>query len=158
MSSPSAVSSLARTCVCSCALPHPSLIALASIARLQGSGLLEPEVAAPELAPHSFLSVRAVFDDMLGIETSGDHVSHYVCQVFNCGFAHRRRGGTSCWSRRRIWERNEREVRVKVPASKMRGNKISDSNGNLGTHTGTGCTLRLVCMSGIAPIWRYGPC
>ena len=65
---------------------------MAMIARLRGSGLLEPEVAAPELAPHSFLSVRAVFDDMSGIETSGDRVSHYVCQVFNCGFAHSKTG------------------------------------------------------------------
>ena len=49
---------------------------MAMIARLRRSGLLEPEVAAPELAPHSFLSARAVFDDMPGIDTSGDRVSH----------------------------------------------------------------------------------
>jgi hypothetical protein len=29
------------------------------------------------------------------------------------GLPVRRRGSTSCWSRRRTWERNEREVRVK---------------------------------------------
>jgi hypothetical protein len=33
---------------------------MAMIARLRGSGLLELEVAAPELAPHSFFSVRAI--------------------------------------------------------------------------------------------------
>jgi hypothetical protein len=33
---------------------------MAVIARLRGSGLLELEVAAPELAPHSFFSVRAI--------------------------------------------------------------------------------------------------
>jgi hypothetical protein len=68
---------------------------MAVIARLRGSGLLEPEVAAPELAPHGFLSVRAFFDGMPGMETSGDRASHYVCQVFNCGFAHSKTGGAA---------------------------------------------------------------
>jgi hypothetical protein len=45
---------------------------MAMIARLRGSGLLELEVVAPELAPHSFFSVRAVF--------------------INCGFAHSKTG------------------------------------------------------------------
>jgi hypothetical protein len=44
---------------------------MAMIARLRGSGLLEREVA---------------------IETGGDRVSHYVCQVFNCRFAHSKTG------------------------------------------------------------------
>jgi hypothetical protein len=44
---------------------------MAMIARLRGSGLLELEVA---------------------IETGGDRVSYYVCQVFNCGFAYSKTG------------------------------------------------------------------
>jgi hypothetical protein len=70
----------------------PLMSLMAVIARLRGSGLLEPAVAAPELAPHGFLSARAVFDGIQGMETSGDRVSHYVRQVFNCGFAHSKMG------------------------------------------------------------------
>jgi hypothetical protein len=51
----------------------------------------------------------------------------------------RRRGRTSCWSRRRTWERNEREVRVKVLASKMRGSRLTrrkrESNPKVALHS-----------------------
>ena len=68
------------------------------------------------------------------------------------GLSIRRRGSTSCWSRRRIWERNEREVRVKVPASKMRGSRLTrrkrESNPKVAFAPHNGCLLRRPSFAG----------